>query len=304
MSRSRLTVPGGRGKMARGRPKKMKLTDLVYRASPPAPWAEGEKIPWHDAAFSERMLAEHLSQAHDAASRRFEKIDEHVRWIHGELLGGRRGKVLDLGCGPGLYTHRLARLGHECVGIDFGPASIAYASQQATDKRPSCTYHLGDIRRADYGSGFALAMLIFGEFCVFRPAEAGAILAKARAALDAGGLVLLEPHTHEAVRRMGGRSASWQAREAGLFSDRPHLYLAESFWDEPTQTSTTRCYVIDAATGEVTAHASTAQAYRDEQLRAVLVESGFEDVRFFPSLTGAPDASQVDYSAVVARRCR
>ena len=56
----------------------MNLLDLLQRTSPPAPWAEGDKIPWHDPDFSRRMLREHLSQAHDAASRRSIIIDEHV----------------------------------------------------------------------------------------------------------------------------------------------------------------------------------------------------------------------------------
>jgi len=34
------------------------LTDIVHRIVPPAPWTEGENIPWSDPAFSERMLAE------------------------------------------------------------------------------------------------------------------------------------------------------------------------------------------------------------------------------------------------------
>lgn len=40
--------------------------------------------------------------------------------------------MLDLGCGPGLYSHRLATLGHRVHGIDFGPASIAYAGPTTT----------------------------------------------------------------------------------------------------------------------------------------------------------------------------
>lgn len=280
----------------------MNLTDIVHRQSPPAPWAEGEKIPWNDPAFSRRMLAEHLSQAHDAASRRFEKIDAHVAWIHRELLGGRPARVLDLGCGPGFYTGRLAGLGHECVGIDFAPAPIDHAAEQARRAGLACAYRCEDIRRADYGEGLDLVMLIFGEFCVFHPSDAESILAKAHAALADGGILLLEPHTYDAVRKMGGRSASWQARKSGLFSERPHLYLAESFWDEPTQTSTTRCYVVDAETNEVARHASTAQAYRDERLGEMLTGRGFEDVRFFPSLTGEEDPTQADYFAVVARK--
>ena len=48
----------------------MNLLNLTHRTSPPEPWAEGDKLPWHDPDFSRRMLREHLSQAHDAASRR------------------------------------------------------------------------------------------------------------------------------------------------------------------------------------------------------------------------------------------
>lgn len=93
------------------------LLDLVNRIPVPEPWQEGDNIPWNEPGFSKRMLDEHLSQEHDAASRRLSKIGEQVDWIHSELLGGHSTRVLDLCCGPGLYTSRLAALGHECVGI-------------------------------------------------------------------------------------------------------------------------------------------------------------------------------------------
>jgi hypothetical protein len=34
------------------------------------------------------MLKEHLSKAHDDASRRFETIDKHVSWIQEHILTG------------------------------------------------------------------------------------------------------------------------------------------------------------------------------------------------------------------------
>lgn len=49
----------------------MNLLDLFHRNPDPAPWQEGEKIPWHDPDFSRRMLREHLSQKHDAACHRY-----------------------------------------------------------------------------------------------------------------------------------------------------------------------------------------------------------------------------------------
>jgi SAM-dependent methyltransferase len=280
----------------------MNLLDLVHRTPVPIPWAEGEKIPWDDPVFSARMLKEHLSQAHDAASRRFEMIDAHVAYIHAELLGRRPLKVLDLGCGPGLYTSRLARLGHTCVGIDFGPASVAYARRVAQEEGLSCTYVQEDIRRANYGAGYGLAMLIYGEFNVFTPADARRILRKAHAALDEGGLLLLEPAHFDAVRSRGREGPTWSSAGSGLFSDRPHLWLEEHFWDEGSRTETTRYYIVDAASGEVAAHAATEQAYTDEELRALLAECGYGGVRFYPSLTGVEAEAQEGILALVARK--
>ncbi len=280
----------------------MNLLGMVRRCSPPRPWAEGEKIPWHELSFSERMLAEHLSQEHDAASRRFSIIDKHVEWIHRELLSGRSTKILDLCCGPGLYTSRLGKLGHECVGIDYSPAAIAYAKEQAGRESLAYTYVHEDVRKAEYGSGFGLAMLIFGEFNVFPRADARRILEKAREALADDGMVVLEPHTFDAVRGRGKEPASWYSSEGGLFSEEPHICLEEHFWDEGSRASTTRYIVVDAATGDATLHAASMQAYTDEEYAEMLRECGFEDVQFFPSLTGREDKSQDEFLVATARR--
>jgi SAM-dependent methyltransferase len=280
----------------------MKLIDLVQRQAVPAPWSEGEKIPWDDPAFSQRMLQEHLSQAHDWASRRFEIIDKHVTWIHHEVLSGQPARILDLGCGPGLYTSRLARLGHECAGIDFSPASIAYARQQAQAEKLRCTYTQQDVRTADYGAGYHLVMFIFGEFNVFRPAEANSILEKAYHALAEGGCLLLEAHTYAAVRKVGQGAPSWYSAASGLFSDRPHLYLSENAWDAERAVATTRYFIVDAATGEVTRHAASMQAYTTEQYRSLLESTGFAEVTFYPTWNGDLDQIQNDLAVIVARK--
>ncbi|MHC4562681.1 MAG: class I SAM-dependent methyltransferase [Planctomycetota bacterium] len=274
------------------------LLDIVNRKLPPTPWEEGDCIPWSDPAFSERMLKEHLCQDYDAASRRTEKIDEQVAWIHGDLLGGQPTKVLDLTCGPGLYTSRLARLGHECVGIDYAPAAIPYAEDCARREGLACRYRLEDIRQAVVGEDFGLAMMINGQFNVFSRPDARAILAKAYAALASGGRLLLEPQTFAHVEAEGRQGAKWHSAEAELFSDRPHLWLQENFWHAEIQANTERYFIIDAATGEVTRHAQSNEAYTDEQFHEMLIEAGFENVRLLPSLTGVEDESQ-SWSLVV-----
>ena len=277
------------------------ILNLIERKALPEPWAEGDNIPWSEPGFSERMLAEHLSQAHDAASRRFEIVERHVEWIHQKLLKGKQSKILDLGCGPGFYTSRLAKLGHECIGIDYSPASVTYATEQHEKENLGCQYLHEDIRQANFGTGFDLAMLIFGELNVFRPADAKDILKKANHALVDGGVLLLEPHSFDVVKSIGEGSSSWYSAKSGLFSDKPHICLDESFWDEQSSTATKRYFIIDASNSDVARYATTYPAYTEQQYRSLLKECGFETIEFYPSLG---EAKQDGLIAVVARKSK
>ena len=280
----------------------MKIEDMITREVPPQPWAEGEKIPWDEPGFSERMLKEHLSQEHDLASRRQERVDRHVAWIEEACLDGRPSRILDLGCGPGLYSQRLAKRGHACTGIDFSPASVAYARSQAAQADLSIDYVCGDIRTVDYAEGFDLAMLIFGEFNVFTEADARLLLGRTHQALRSGGRLLLEPQTYDIIEKEGNRSASWHTQSGGLFSPRPHLWLEEHFWHAGGHAATTRYFIIDAATGAVERYASTTQAYTDADLDRLLSDAGFSEIQRFPSLAGTNRDRQEGLCVLMAKK--
>ena len=259
----------------------LSLNDIIHRSSPPIPWAEGDNIPWDDPEFSSRMLAEHLSQDHDLASRRGEKIDGQVARLIADLPPAP-ARILDLACGPGLYLNRLGAAGHRGVGIDFSPASIEYA--RSTASGIDVTYRLGDLRSADFGSGFHAVLLLYGQLNVFRRSEARSILERAHAALEPGGVLVLEPQTYDHIAGAAERGPSWSAADEGLFSPHPHVLLTESFWDETTRTSTERFWVIDAASGSVTRHAFSNEAYTEEELTAMLGDCGFTSITHDSSL--------------------
>jgi ubiquinone/menaquinone biosynthesis C-methylase UbiE len=278
----------------------MNIADMINRLSPPKPWEEGDNIPWNEPGFSWRMLKEHLSQDHDAASRRFSIVDRQVDWIHACLLGHQPTTILDLACGPGLYSSRLARMGHTCYGIDYSPASIEYAISTAKQAGLSCTYTCQDIRQAIFLGAIGFVMLIYGEFNVFKPTDAAHILDKACRTLLPGGLLLLEPHPFQVVKSLGETPVSWYSSPGGLFSDKPHLLLRENFWDATTCTYTCRYFVIDARSSQVTRYAQSMQAYRDEEYLNLLSSHGFGEIQIWPGLLG--DESPPGLIAITARK--
>lgn len=79
--------------------------------------------------------------------------------MHGEadrvesVLGGRRGRVLDAGCGTGRVVVELARRGHDVVGVDLDPSMLAVARRDA----PELVWvqaDLADLGSVDLGAPF------------------------------------------------------------------------------------------------------------------------------------------------------
>ncbi|MBN1305266.1 MAG: methyltransferase domain-containing protein [Anaerolineales bacterium] len=277
----------------------MNILEIIDRNMAPVPWEEGEKVPWNEPGFSQRMLAEHLAQDHDAASRRTELIERHIHWIHSTVLGETPARILDLGCGPGLYTSRLAKLGHVCHGIDFSPASIAYARENAPE---GCSYEQADLRAAVFGLNYDLVMFIFGEFNAFRPEDARLILDKVYAALAPGGKLLMEVSTFEGLEQQGCQPAMWYSAEQGLFSANPHLCLMESYWDEALSVSTERYWILDQVERKVDCYSASLQAYQEAAYRELAAASGFVTLQLFPTLTGEEDAPPDDMIVLLAEK--
>jgi SAM-dependent methyltransferase len=278
------------------------IQDILERRTPPIPWEEGDNIPWNEPEFSRRMLAAHLSQAHDLASRRSGIIDTHVEFIDYTIGRGRRARVIDLGCGPGLYLHRLALLGHRGVGIDFSPASIEHARRVAKEEGLECTFQCTDLRQAPFGDGFDAALLLFGQINVFTRQHALDILTRAYGCLAAGGVLILEPQHPSVVREDGKASSDWSAASQGLFSAAAHLLLHERAWEESSRSATDRWYVIDAERSTVRRYAMTTCSYEPLELQDTLLAIGFDDVTLLPSLAVDGDDEVGPLFALVARK--
>jgi len=101
---------------------------------------------WWDPNGSERMLHK-LNPVRLKYIR--DQIDQH--WQCDECsrrpLDGRT--ALDVGCGAGLLTEPLARLGARVSGIDASPELIAVAREHAAAMGLAIDYHAGDVQELD-----------------------------------------------------------------------------------------------------------------------------------------------------------
>jgi 2-polyprenyl-3-methyl-5-hydroxy-6-metoxy-1,4-benzoquinol methylase len=74
---------------------------------------------WTDEHTSKQMHEYHLNEFVDASSRNKKFIDRSLEWILSYFGINNNTNVIDLDCGPGLYTTRLAEQGSKVTGIDF-----------------------------------------------------------------------------------------------------------------------------------------------------------------------------------------
>lgn len=93
--------------------------------------------------------------------------DADVRYLETvfrRFLGSRPRSILDLACGTGNHTLRLARKGHEVVGVDLSREQLAVARRKAKKTRARVRLLRGDMRSFDLGRTFDAAICMFGAF--------------------------------------------------------------------------------------------------------------------------------------------
>ena len=66
---------------------------------------------------------------------KLEFIEKSVDWISKILPSEHYPSVLDIGCGPGLYTERYAKKGYRVVGVDFSTPFYKLCSDERKEKR-------------------------------------------------------------------------------------------------------------------------------------------------------------------------
>jgi len=274
------------------------MTELARLTARPALWQPGEPLFWNDPHISQQMLAAHLNPEWDAASRRPETIQQSVNWLHAHLPIPASAQVIDLGCGPGLYTSRMREKGWTVTGMDYSQRSLEYARQAAESSGQNIEYIYQDYLTLDHQERHDAAFLIYYDIGVFGDEKRDLLLGNVRRALKPGGYFVFDVMTEKYPKDLG---REWAVKQSGFWRPDPHLVLSETF-DFPEASSWVRQYVVVEQSGAATVYRTWDRGYNPDTLRPVLERAGFQLIDCYQDLTGKPFTADSTTLAAVARR--
>jgi SAM-dependent methyltransferase len=283
------------------------LTDALWRIyrrpERPTPWSYGGNLPWDDPEFSGRMLREHLDQSHGAASRQDPEREKLISWLWSRLQLQPESRLLDVTCGPGLYSVAFAERGCQVTGVDFAPASIAYARQLAEERGVAgrCRFIHSDVREMALEAGqFDAALFIYGQLSVFKVEETADLLRTIAGYLRPGGRLVVELLAEERIDRQ--ESNWWFTDDKGLWGDQPFFHLGERFWIAEQEIVVERFYTLNLEDGTMDEVVLCDQSYSVERLVGLMKNAGFSRVEVYPAWDGLDIYDAQEWVVYVAHK--
>ncbi len=258
----------------------MKISDLLPILKKPAAYTPGTAFMWTDPHISQQLLSIHLSQDTDLASRKSAAIETTLNFIL-EQKPNRPLHILDLGCGPGLYTEKLAAMGHRVTGMDISKVSIEHARESARRSHLDITYVNENYLEQDCGGDarYDLVMMIFTDFSVLAPHQRTELLGRVRRALKPQGKFVFDVlNTEWTPEDLGGKT--WETSDGGFWRPGPYLCLSQTF-EYDTDSSDMGLFLsqhlVADDKGEKIYRFYT-QTFSDTALAGILCNAGFREV--------------------------
>ncbi|MBN1187260.1 MAG: methyltransferase domain-containing protein [Bacteroidales bacterium] len=256
--------------------------ELIKKLSnKPQLYEKGTAVMWTDPYISQQLLELHLNPDHDIASRSKAKIENISRWIL-ERSNKPNMKILDLGCGPGLYAELFAKKGHSVIGIDISANSIQYAIKQAKEKRLDIEYLHKNYLDLDFENQFDLVILIYLDFCVLLPDERDKVLENIFKALKKGGLFICDVINERNLDKKI-LSKSWEVQKRGFWKNAPCIVLTNGY-HYPEAKILLEHHTVIGDNDIVDTYVFWSHYYKKNDLTSIFESKGFTNIRNYENV--------------------
>lgn len=268
--------------------------ELFSLVKMPSLWQRSSEPFWDDEHISKGMLQAHLDPDREAASRKKETIERSVKWLSTVIPKG--SKILDLGCGPGLYTKRLSALGYNVTGMDFSKRSIEYARAHDLDTE----YIFQNYLELDFTSEFDVITLIYCDYAALTQPERKILLSKIYKALKPNGLFIFDVFTNTHFKSKANKTSWYAEEDGGFWSPEPYICLEATHLYENNTVSVNQ-YIIITSKG-ISKYLIWDTAYDRQSLTDEIAPYGFHVNGVFSDVCGRPCTDESDTLCFIASK--
>ncbi|HAX03043.1 MAG: hypothetical protein A2Y45_06380 [Tenericutes bacterium GWC2_34_14] len=250
----------------------------------PAPYEASTSPFWDDAYISIGLLDAHLNPNHDAATRSLTFVEASATWIRSLVKDLDHPKLLDLGCGPGIYATYFHQQGFRVVGLDFSKRSIAYAKEQAEKKELNIVYRYQNYLDLDEKEAYDVITLIYCDYAVLSQENRLHLLKKIKQSLKPKGLFIFDVFTHQQYENEKESSTWYFSEQPGFWRNEPHMclerhliYEGHLHLDE---------YIVMDEKDNIESYRIWDQSFDEDSIKKELNAAGFNQISVYSDVCG------------------
>ena len=199
---------------------------------------------WTDEHISEMILRQQLDPTYEGGSRLYSEILDTVDFITTNIEMSRCKTLLDLGCGPGLYSSLLCKHVNNVIGIDISQTSLNYALTKAKDEKLNIEYILGNIIEIQNFPKAEIVLLIYSIFGSLSFEKRKELMVKINKCLPINGYFIFDVFSENAFHGQIDKR-DWSIEEKGFWSPLSNLLLKQTIVNSVEMEILHRYIVID-----------------------------------------------------------
>lgn len=230
----------------------------------------------------------------------YEEWSDYVHQLLREY-GVESGIILDLGCGTGSITERLAGKGYDMIGIDYSEEMLNIAMEKPSQSEYDILYLLQDMREFElYGTVNGVVSICDSMNYIVDEEDLLEVFRLVNNYLDPGGIFIFDLNTIYKYKELLGEQTIAENRDECSFIWE-NYYDEEEFINEYELTLFMRDK--DSELYEKFQEVHYQRAYELESVIGLLEQAGLEFLTIYEAMSKEAPTDECERVYVIAREC-
>lgn len=249
-----------------------------------------------DPEFQNFLYKLQINTANNKAARSEKTVELHASWIHEKLLSKKNSRILDVGCGIGLYSIALSKLGHSVCGVDISPQMINHAKRLCQN----CEFIISDILKLELHKKFDLIIFTYSTFNFFSSTQRNKFLKKMYSFLNPDGIFYFEsirfmPH------EMQSKVFIFEKDDNDFLQSNKNvsLIINDQVW-QPNRKKMNLYYYYVLQNKNVKKDKISMYYYSHNEYKYLLIKAGFNQIEFPIVPINRANSDNIPYESILA----